>query len=93
MLEAGGIPLWAHPPGQLVDSLLPLLLEAGLRGLEVYRPRSKKTDVIRLESICKANGLLMSGGSDWHNPRSGRALGDFYVQGHEIEDLLHAGGL
>jgi len=91
--EAGGIPLWAHPPEELVDSLLPLLLEAGLRGLEVYRPRSKKTDVLRLESICKANGLLMSGGSDWHNPQHGRALGDFYVDAHEIEDLLHAGGL
>ena len=93
VLEAGGIPVWAHPPAQLVDSLLPLLIEAGLRGLEVYRPRPKTSDVRRLESICKTNGLLMSGGSDWHNPQPGRALGDFYVSADEIEDLLHAGGL
>lgn len=93
VLAAGGIPVWAHPPAELVDSLLPIMMEAGLRGLEVYRPRPKKAQVLRLESICRTTGLLMSGGSDWHNPDRGSALGDFYVNADEIEGLLHAGGL
>jgi predicted metal-dependent phosphoesterase TrpH len=93
ILAAGGVPIWAHPPGDLVEPLLPTLLEAGLRGLEVYRPRNKQADVLRYESICRARGLLMSGGSDWHTPDGGSALGDFYVGGDEVEGLLHAGGL
>lgn len=93
ILAAGGIPVWAHPPADLVDTLLPEMMEAGLRGLEVYRPRPKRAQVLRLESICKTTGLLVSGGSDWHNPDRGGALGDFFVSADEVEGLLHAGGL
>ncbi len=93
ILEVGGIPMWAHPPGDLVDSLLPRMLKAGLRGLEVYRPRYSRTDVLRLEGICRSSGLLMSGGSDWHSPDYGVALGDFHVTADEVEKLLSAGGM
>ncbi|MDA0329114.1 MAG: PHP domain-containing protein [Gemmatimonadetes bacterium] len=91
--ESGGVAMWAHPPGDLVDTLLPSMTKAGLRGLEVYRPRSKRAEVLRYESICKTAGLLMSGGSDWHSPEWGNALGDFHVTADEIEGLLEAGGL
>lgn len=93
LVEAGGIPMWAHPPGELVDTLLPEMRGAGLRGLEVYRPRSRHADVNRLEAICKSGGLLMSGGSDWHTPDYGSSLGDFWVDAGEVEGLLEAGGL
>jgi predicted metal-dependent phosphoesterase TrpH len=93
ILASRGIPIWAHPPGDMVDGLLPSLKEAGLRGLEVYRPRYKRSQVLRYESICKSAGLLMTGGSDWHNPDQGSALGDFHVSGDEVEGLLHAGGM
>lgn len=93
ILAAGGVPVWAHPPGDLVDPLLPSLLRAGLRGLEVYRPRNQRTDVMRLESVCRASGLLMSGGSDWHSPEGGAALGDFCVTGEQVEGLVAAGGI
>jgi predicted metal-dependent phosphoesterase TrpH len=93
ILEVGGIPMWAHPPGDLVDSLLPRMLKAGLRGLEVYRPRHSRSDVLRLEGICRSAGLLMSGGSDWHSPDYGVSLGDFHVTADEVEKLLSAGGM
>ena len=35
----------------------------------------------------------MSGGSDWHSPDAGAALGDFFVTGDEVEGLLAAGGM
>lgn len=91
--SAGGIPVWAHPPGDLMDQLLPQLTRAGLRGLEVWRPRNHRTDVVRYEGICGTAGLLMSGGSDWHSPDGGTALGDFFVTGDEVEPLLAAGGM
>lgn len=90
---SGGVPVWAHPPGDLVDPLLPELMEAGLLGMEVYRPRYGKSEVLRYENICRSSGLLRSGGSDWHSPDGGAALGDFFVTGDEVRKLLAAGGL
>ena len=93
ILDGGGLPVWAHPPGDLVDTLLPGLVRAGLRGLEVYRPSHSRTDVVRLEGICRSTGLVMSGGSDWHTPDAGVPLGAFHVSGDEVEKLLAAGGM
>jgi predicted metal-dependent phosphoesterase TrpH len=90
---AGGIPVWAHPPAALIDELLPRLVRAGLRGLEVWRPRSHRPDVDRLEATGRTSGLLMSGGSDWHSPDGGTALGDFAVSGERLAALLAAGGM
>jgi predicted metal-dependent phosphoesterase TrpH len=93
ILEADGVPIWAHPPGDLVEPLLPELVRAGLRGLEVYRPSHKRHDMLRYERICRTSGLLMSGGSDWHTPDAGSALGDFFVEAAEVEKLLVEGGM
>jgi predicted metal-dependent phosphoesterase TrpH len=93
VLAAGGVPVWAHPPADMLEGLLPGLVESGLRGLEVYRPKHQRFDVLRLEAACRAHGLLMSGGSDWHTPDSGVSLGDFFVSGDEVEPLLTAGGI
>ena len=93
IVDAKGLPIWAHPPGDLVDPLLPELVRAGLRGLEVYRPTRKRHDTLRYERICRTSGLLMSGGSDWHTPDAGTALGDFFVEATEVEKLLEEGGL
>jgi len=93
ILAGGGIPVWAHPPGAVIDTLLPALVRSGLRGLEIYRPTHGRSDVLRLEAICRSTGLLKSGGSDWHTPESGTALGDFHVTGDEVERLLEEGGI
>lgn len=93
VLDGGGLPVWAHPPGDVVDALLPELMRAGLRGLEIYRPSHGRGDVLRLESICRTTGLLKSGGSDWHTPESGWVLGEFHVTGDEVEGLLAEGGI
>jgi predicted metal-dependent phosphoesterase TrpH len=86
--DAGGLAVWAHPPGSLVDVLLPTLIEHGLRGLEVYRPGHTSGDVSRLEGICRGAQLVATGGSDWHTPDSGSALGDFAVSSDQIGPFL-----
>ena len=93
VLASGGIPVWAHPPRDIFDALLPELIRSGLQGIEVYRPSHSPKDVTRLEAMCSKEGLLASGGSDWHTPDSGRSLGDFFVDAVEIEDLLRLGGI
>jgi predicted metal-dependent phosphoesterase TrpH len=91
--DAGGIPVWAHPPADLIDDLLPELVRAGLRGMEVYRPGSRPDQIRRLEGVTRTAGLLRSGGSDWHDVERNRPLGEFFVTRDEVSALLDAGGL
>jgi predicted metal-dependent phosphoesterase TrpH len=90
---AGGIAVWAHPPVDLIDELLPGLVRAGLRGLEVYRPRVDVAQMGRLERTARSAGLVVTGGSDWHTPDAGSALGDFHVTGDELTRFLEEGGM
>lgn len=89
---AGGIAVWAHPPAEYLDSLLPVMVEAGLGGIEVYRPRTRAGKIQLLEQRARAGDLLMTGGSDWHGPERG-PLGEFRVRAREIARFLEAGGL
>jgi predicted metal-dependent phosphoesterase TrpH len=91
--SAGGIAVWAHPSGDMIDELLPGLMRAGLRGLEVYRPRISSDQVGRLERTARTAGLLMTGGSDWHTPDAGSQLGDFHVTADDLGPFLEAGGM
>jgi predicted metal-dependent phosphoesterase TrpH len=91
--QVGGVAMWAHPPLDLLDVLLPLMEDGGLDGLEVYRASNKRNAVVRLEAACRARGMLRSGGSDWHTPDSGHDLGDFHVTAQEVEELLERGGI
>lgn len=92
ILESGGIAVWAHPPMQTVEELLPDLVADGLGGLEVYRPFSGPDQIRRLETLAGRHDLLLSGGSDFHDPDRG-GLGAFYVTDREVGALLEAGGL
>ena len=92
ILESGGIPVWAHPPFELLEGLLPGLKLAGLRGIEVYRPRTSPERILSLEGIARSWNLLATGGSDWHGPDSG-TLGEFCVFGDEVAGFLEAGGM
>ena len=91
--EAGGIPVWAHPPAERFHELLPRLLDAGLRGMEVYRATRTYMSIAELEEVARSEGLLVTGGSDWHGPGGGTELGDFYVTGDEVSDFLAVGGM
>jgi hypothetical protein len=90
--KAGGVSVWAHPPGHLVGELMPALADLGLEGIEVYRPRAPGDRVLRLEQAARARGLVMSGGSDWHGPDDG-PLGEFRVRSEDVMGLLEAGGM
>jgi predicted metal-dependent phosphoesterase TrpH len=90
---AGGFAVWAHPPGDLLDPLLPELVRAGLRGLEAYRPLSTGEQIRRLERIARSAGLLATGGSDWHSPERNGRLGSFYLGAERISAFLEAAGV
>jgi len=93
IVAAGGIAVWAHPPRERVDALLPELIRAGLKGLEVYRPLSLPDHVRRMERIARRAGLFFTGGSDWHSPDRDLPLGEFYVDEGKISTFMKAAGL
>lgn len=64
VVEAGGIPVLAHPWHE--RSLLPTLVEDGLMGLEVYYPRYTPSMTGRLKRLARRHGLICTGGSDFH---------------------------
>lgn len=73
---AGGWPVVAHPGRLGKDSLLPLLAEHGLAGLEVYYPEHNPEQVRKYLALAKKLGLLVTGGSDYHGLPEERELGD-----------------
>ena len=93
IIAGGGIPVWAHPPLDLMEELLTSLVEEGLRGLEVYRPKSSPGHIRRLLALARERSLLVSGGSDWHDPERNEPLGNFFVTGDEVAGLLGEGGM
>lgn len=71
ILNAGGIPVLAHPllyklPPAELEALLKRLKEAGLAGLEVYYSSNTGFDEQICYSLANRFGLLMTGGTDFH---------------------------
>lgn len=94
VLGAGGVPVLAHP-GFLSDGtaleeqdILPFLSE-GLRGLEVYYSRHTLQQVEYYRRLALDQGLLITGGSDWHGREKGR-LGSVRLSSCYLEALKKA---
>ncbi len=64
--DAGGIAVLAHPALYGNMELLDELIAEGLDGVEVWHPSADEETVAALQKIAKKNGLLMTGGSDFH---------------------------
>ncbi len=69
VISSGGIPVLAHPRATKRDDLIPQMVECGLQGIEVYYPTHSPGDVKRYERLAKENGLVATGGSDFHGER------------------------
>ena len=64
--DAGGIAVLAHPALYHNMELLDELIAEGLDGVEVWHPSADEETIETLRKIAKKNGLLMTGGSDFH---------------------------
>jgi predicted metal-dependent phosphoesterase TrpH len=62
---AGGVAVLAHP-GVSGEEALPELLTAGIDGVEAYHAEHTAFDRERFLAVAAANGLIVTGGSDFH---------------------------
>lgn len=94
ILQAGGVPILAHPPlyhmGQeRLDALTASLKEDGLMGIEAFYSTYSNQDVRDMLHLAKKYDLLLSGGSDFHGAnKPGLDLGCGYGKLYVPEDLL-----
>ena len=73
---AGGCTVLAHPPfigltEERLRELLHELIALGLDGLEAYNSGAGNDDVDRSISLARQMGLIVTGGSDFHQPGAG----------------------
>jgi len=71
ILQAGGIPILAHPilyhfSDSHLDSLVERLTAAGLKGIEAVYSTYSTAEERQIRSLASKHGLLISGGSDFH---------------------------
>ncbi|MFC1856826.1 PHP domain-containing protein [Thermodesulfobacteriota bacterium] len=98
LLDAGGIPVLAHPvllnikKAEGLEELILDLKSMGLKGIEVYYPEQTPADTARYIDLAKRHGLLMTGGTDFHGAikpdvKMGSGKGDLYVPYELYEEL------
>ena len=99
ILHAGGIPIWAHPLGgegekplsaEKFQAQLHCLMGLGIQGMECHYSRYETAQREFLMAQARANGLLISGGSDYHGTnKRGLSLGMLSADGaHVCTDSL-----
>lgn len=98
----GLVPVLAHPMRMAIDreALRALVREwkpRGLCGLEAYHPSAGRRNARALELLARAEGLLVTGGSDYHgdaNTRShmGRLPAGWHSQSADLQALIDAAG-
>lgn len=76
--DCGGVPVLAHPGTIGQDSeIIYVLIKDGILGLEVWHPEHSKRQVDEFYEIGIKNGLILTGGSDFHGyPRGHSSIGE-----------------
>lgn len=98
--RAEGLAVLAHPLLYRMDmdgvrTLIELLKEQGLDGLEAIYSMNSGRDEQRLRELATAYGLMITGGSDFHGVLKphiglGTGRGDLYVPEEILTSLIHA---
>jgi hypothetical protein len=98
IINAGGTPVLAHPfllqiqENSRLESLVGILKEMGLQGIEVYYPEHSAEHVEFYSRLALIHNLAVTGGTDFHgaiNPdiQLGYGKGDFFVP-YTLYELL-----
>ncbi len=70
-----GLPVIAHPAGLLSTGLIYQLIRDGVEGIEVWHPEHNRRQEQEIYELAIKNGLLMTGGSDYHGFPEGSEIG------------------
>jgi predicted metal-dependent phosphoesterase TrpH len=72
--QAGGLAVMAHPGLNRTDDVIPVLVEAGLDGIECFHTKHSTVTSERYLEMADKFHLLITGGSDCHGFSKGKPL-------------------
>ncbi|HXR05010.1 MAG TPA: PHP domain-containing protein [Verrucomicrobiae bacterium] len=72
--QAGGLAVMAHPGLNRTDDVIPVLVDAGLDGIECFHTKHSTATSARYLEIAGKFHLLVTGGSDCHGFSKGKPL-------------------
>ncbi len=97
VLEAGGIPVLAHPPlyhmsEAVLDGLVRTLVENGLAGIEAFYSTYNAGEQRQMLRLAEKYHLLITGGSDFHGSNKpeidlGTGRGNLYISDDILNEL------
>lgn len=89
IIDAGGVPVLAHPGRIDGQWVIQELIDAGLEGLECHYPEHTPEQTERYLGLAREHGLVVTGGTDYHGPRSPHDadLGSLPVPPEAVEQL------
>jgi predicted metal-dependent phosphoesterase TrpH len=97
---AGGVPVLAHPftlelGKKALRDCVRVLVEKGLKGLEVYYSEHSADQVSQYETLAREFNIVATGGTDFHgqlNPQVelGSGFGNLVVDDNILEELRNA---
>jgi predicted metal-dependent phosphoesterase TrpH len=95
VLDAGGVPVFAHPRatkrGAVVpDSLIAEMAEAGLFGLEADHEDHTPEQRVQVRALAKDLGLVVTGSSDFHGTNKTVRLGAHLTDPDVFEQIAAA---
>ncbi len=96
VLEAGGVPILAHPGAQWIgisDEVLESFHQTGLRGLECYTIYHDAAMTRRFVDWCRSHDMLITGGSDCHGsytPKRGLGVPSIEYSDLRLGELANA---
>lgn len=76
ILEAGGVPVLAHPGLYDDDRMIEALIEYGLYGIEVSHPDHTDAEEAKYRAMATDHSLIQTAGSDFHGERNGKVFHD-----------------
>jgi 3',5'-nucleoside bisphosphate phosphatase len=99
IINAGGIPVLAHPnlipmkSEKMLEALIISLKEMGLKGIESYYPEHPPDLITRFNEMANRYNLLITGGTDFHGSikpeiQMGSGTGDLYIPYQIYENLI-----
>jgi predicted metal-dependent phosphoesterase TrpH len=72
--QAGGVAVIAHPALNKSDDIIPVLVAAGIDGIECFHTRHSTAASEHYMLMAEQYGLAITGGSDCHGMNKGRPL-------------------
>jgi predicted metal-dependent phosphoesterase TrpH len=85
--NAGGIAVMAHPLKTNADALIEPLVQAGLKGIEIFCPGQKGSAGRKYRDLAVKYNLVGTGGSDFHTEGALVGLGALKMPYSVVEAL------